>query len=52
MLVVNVEGVLPDVNVQKGNKSAGLLISDEILVSSGTVFEALGLFVVHEPSPT
>jgi hypothetical protein len=32
MLVVNVEGVLPDVDVEKGSKAVGLLIGDQVLV--------------------
>jgi hypothetical protein len=51
MLVVNVEGVLPDVDVEKGSKAVGLLIGDQVLVLRGTVLQRLSILVIHEPAP-
>ena len=52
MLVVDVEGVLPDVDIQKGGETAGLLVCDQVLILRGTVLQRLRLLVVHEPAPT
>ena len=52
MFVVDVESVFPYINVQKGSKSAGLLVSDKILIGSCTILKALGVLIVNKPSPT
>ena len=51
MLVVNVEGVFPDVDVEKGGEAIGLLIGDQVLVLRGTVLKRLSILVIHEPTP-
>ena len=51
VFVVNVEGVLPDVDIQKGGEAAGLLVGDQVLVLRGAVLQRLRLLVVHEPAP-
>jgi len=51
VLVVDIEGVLPDVDIQKGSEAAGLLVCDQVLILRGAVLQRLSLFVVHEPAP-
>lgn len=51
MLVVDVEGVLPDVDVEQGHEAEGLHICDQVLIHGGAILEALGVGVVYEPSP-
>ncbi len=47
MLVVNVEGVFPNVDIQERRKATWLLVSDEILVDSGTILKRLGMLIVN-----
>ena len=52
VLVINVEGMLPNVDVKQRYKTIRLLVSDQVLVCSGSVLKALGSLIVNEPSPS
>ena len=51
VLVVNVESVLPDVNVKEGSEATWLLVGDQVLVGGGAELKRLGMLVVYEPAP-
>ncbi len=52
MFVINVEGMFPDVNVKKRYKTIRLLVSDQVLVGSGSKLKTFCTLVVNEPSPS
>ena len=51
VLVVNVESVLPDIDVKEGGEATWLLVGDEVLVGGGAELEGLGMLIVYEPAP-
>ena len=50
VLVVNVKSMLPDINGQK-RSDISLEISNEVLVSCGSILKVVSLLVVNKPSP-
>ena len=51
MLVIDVECVLPYVDVKQGNDPGRLLVGDQVLVGRRTILQSFRLLVIDEPSP-